>query len=72
MIFCMCAVLLWQKGQAYFEQVLNNPSMMPCDISFESLLFLADAAYEQQVGKPFDYQPTSNYETYSNKKGWQL
>ena len=69
-LYVRCAVVA--EGQAYYEQVLNDPQTMPGDITFEPLLFLADAAYEQQVGKQFDYQPTYNYETYSNKKGWQL
>lgn len=69
-LYVRCAVVA--EGQVYYEQVLNDPQTMPGDITFESLLSLADAAYKQQAGKPFDYQPSYNYETYSNKKGWQI
>lgn len=69
-LYVRCAVVA--EGKAYFEKVLTNPSEMPNEISFEPLLYLADRAYEQKTGKSFDYFPAINFETYSNREGWNL
>jgi hypothetical protein len=42
---------------------------MPEDIVFEPLLYLADDAFEMKMKFPFNYVPTYNYETQSNKSG---
>ncbi|MBK6949920.1 MAG: DUF4240 domain-containing protein [Haliscomenobacter sp.] len=63
-----CAVVA--EGKAYFDNVLQNPSEFPADLSFEPILNLPDQAYELKTGRTFDYAPTVSYETYSNKKAW--
>ncbi|MFM9951564.1 MAG: DUF4240 domain-containing protein [Saprospiraceae bacterium] len=68
-LYIRCAVVA--EGKAYFEKVLNDPTEFPADITFEPLLSLADDAYEKKTGRKFDYHPTFNYETYSNKEGWK-
>ncbi len=67
-LYARCAVVA--EGQAYYEKVLNDPTLMPNDIVFEPLLSLADFAYEMKMGMEFNYRPTYNYETRSNKSGW--
>jgi hypothetical protein len=69
-LYARCAVVA--EGKEYYEQVLNEPSLMPDEIVFEPLLFLADDAFEMKMGIPFNYKPTYNYETQSNKAGWQI
>jgi hypothetical protein len=44
---------------------------MPEDLTFEPLLYAALHAYKRKTGKDFMYIPTHNYETYSNKAGWE-
>lgn len=69
-LYARCAVVA--EGRNYYEKVLNDSSQMPEDIVFEPLLYLADDAFEMKTGIPFNYVPTYNYETQSNKLGWQL
>ena len=69
-LYARCAVVA--EGKAYYDMVLNEPAKMPDDIIFEPLLYLADDAFEMKMGIPFNYMPTYNYETQSNKAGWQL
>lgn len=69
-LYARCAVVA--EGREYYEKVLNDSSQMPDDIVFEPLLYLADDAFELKMGIPFNYMPIYNYETQSNKTGWQL
>lgn len=68
-LYVRCAVVA--EGKDYFEEILKTPSALTDEISFDHLLNLADRAYKLKTGKSFDYHPTFNYETYSNKTGWQ-
>lgn len=69
-LYARCAVVA--EGKVYYEKVLNDPAQMPDDIIFEPLLYLADDSFEMKTGVPFNYRPTFNYETQSNREGWQL
>jgi Protein of unknown function (DUF4240) len=69
-LYARCAVVA--EGKDYYEKVLNDPAQMPEDIVFEPLLYIADDAFEIKMNVPFNYMPTYNYETQSNKSGWQL
>jgi len=63
-----CAVA---NGKKAFEQILKNPKLMPKDMDFEPLLYVASDAFEQKTGMAWDYIPAFNMETYSNKAGWE-
>ena len=65
-LYVRCAVIA--EGQLYYENVLKNTDEMPFDIAFEPLLSLAADAYALKTGKKFDYYPTFNYETGSNRE----
>lgn len=67
-LYTRCAVVA--NGKEYYEKVLNNPRLMPTDLTFEPLLYIALTAYKQKTGKNFMGISAFNYETYSNKKGW--
>lgn len=67
-LYARCAVVA--NGKDYFIRVLNNPSEMPPELTFEPLLSIASVAYKNKTGKPFVALPVFPYETYSNKKGW--
>jgi len=69
-LYARCAVVA--EGKTYYEEVLSNPGLMPNDIVFEPLLYLAEDAFELKMGVPFNYTPTYNYETRSNETGWKL
>lgn len=67
-LYARCCVVA--NGFDFYEKVLHEPSLMPKDLTFESLLTLAHQAYFHKTGKQFRYVPTYNIETFSNKKGW--
>lgn len=58
------------NGQAAFNAILANPTLMPKELTFEPILTLAAKAFELKMDKPFNYFHTTNYETYANEKGW--
>jgi hypothetical protein len=68
-LYTRCAVVA--NGQNYYEKVLESPHLMPPDLTFESLLYVTLKAYKHKTGKAFTPVYAYNYETYSNKKGWQ-
>ncbi|MDZ7878649.1 MAG: DUF4240 domain-containing protein [Saprospiraceae bacterium] len=68
-LYARCCVIA--NGQKAYESVLQNPVLMPKNLTFESLLSLASKAYSKKTGKKFDYVTTISMETYANKKGWQ-
>jgi hypothetical protein len=68
-LYTRCAVVA--NGPKYYEKVLKNPQLMPPDLTFEPLLYTALKAYKRKTGKSFTPVYAYNYETYSNKKGWQ-
>ena len=67
-LYARCCVVA--NGQAAFDTVLANPTLMPKDLTFEPLLSLASKAFELKTGKPFNYFHSFNYETFANEKGW--
>ncbi len=67
-LYARCCVVA--NGHDFYQTVLEEPTLMPKDLTFESLLTLAHQAYFHKTGKQFRYVPTYNFETFSNKKGW--
>ncbi len=67
-LYTRCCVVA--NGKEAYETILNNPSEMPKDLTFEPLLSLASEAYQLKTGKIFNYSGVFNFETYSNEKGW--
>lgn len=68
-LYVRCAIIA--EGREYYENILQHPQELSNEISFEPLLHLADDAYKLKTGKDFNYIPSYNYETYSNKEAWQ-
>lgn len=68
-LYARCCVVA--NGREAFENVLKDPALMPKDLDFEAILYVAADAFERKTGKPFDYMPAHNYETYSNLEGWR-
>ena len=58
-------------GKEAYEQAVQHPALMLKDLTFEALLSVASKAYELKTGTPLTYLPAFDYETYSNKEGWQ-
>lgn len=64
-----CAVA---NGKAFYEKVLEEPSLMPKELTFEPLLYLAEKSHQLKTGsETYDFLPTVSYETFSNHAGWK-
>lgn len=68
-LYARCCVIA--NGRELYESVLDDPSEMPEDLTFEALLYLPAEAYERKTGKEYDYIPAYPIETYSNEAGWK-
>jgi hypothetical protein len=60
------------NGRAFYETVLADPTQMPKDVEFESLLYVASSAYERKTGLDDDGSLDSpvSFETFANEAGW--
>jgi hypothetical protein len=67
-LYARCVVVA--NGRAYHEDVVADPSQMPEDMEFESLLYVARAAFERKTGQEYDFSPSVSFETFSNERGW--
>lgn len=68
--FLYARCLAVAKGKKFYKKVLTKPKNMPVGEDFEALLYLAEEAYQQKTGKPYQYMPTINYESFFNQKLW--
>jgi hypothetical protein len=59
------------NGEEFYQSVLSDPSKMPKDLEFESLLSISREAFLKKTGDDFDYSPGCSYETFSNRDGWK-
>lgn len=67
-LYARCLVVA--KGQAYYQEVLKQPTNMPIGKDFEALLSVAEQAYFKKTGKAYAYIPTINYESFFNQELW--
>jgi len=68
-LYARCGVVA--EGKTYFYHIVTHPVEMPTDLDFSPLLRIAKKAYERKTGKKMTILPAFNYETYSNKQGWE-
>lgn len=69
-LYARCCVIA--NGRSFYEKVLQNPSKMPKEYTFESLLYLPQKAWEMKTGRTqYDYFPEIWSETFSNPEGWE-
>lgn len=67
-LYARCAALT--NGREQYEALLADPTQMPKDLEFESLLYIALQAWEVKTGDEADLVTDVSYETYSNRAGW--
>lgn len=67
-LYARCGVVA--NGRTVFMRVKRDPSRMPEDLEFESLLSAASTAYEQSTGDDWEHVTSRSYETFSNAGGW--
>ncbi len=68
-LYARCFVV--SKGRATVESVLADPSKMPKDRTFESLLYAATRAYSRRTGHETEWSTHFSSETGSNSRGWR-
>jgi Protein of unknown function (DUF4240) len=59
-------------GRKFYDQVRNDPSLMPSSIDqwCEPLLFVASNAWKQQTGDELDCTTSVSFESGSNRAQW--
>lgn len=68
-LYARCCVVA--NGQAFYEAVLADPSRMPKEFTFESLLYLPQQAWKLKTGQDsYPHFPEVWAETFSNALGW--
>jgi hypothetical protein len=69
-LYARCAVVA--RGRATYDLVREDPTRMPKNEEFESLLYVASTAYERKTGLEWDDLDDTavSYETFSNEAGW--
>ena len=68
-LYSRCGVVA--NGQVFYESVVQNPSRMPKEFTFESILYLPEKAWRMKTGRDdYDYAPQTWCETFSNPEGW--
>src|SRR5262245_30561346 len=67
-LYARCVVVA--NGRQFYKSVLKDPSQMPKDLEFESLLGLASSAYKLKTGEEFEYCKGCSYDSFSNPIGW--
>jgi hypothetical protein len=68
-LYSRCCVVA--NGEQYYLRALADPKRMAKDKEFEAILSVAREAYQKKTHKEFDNHSSINYETFSNKNGWQ-
>ena len=68
-LYSRCVVVA--NGASYFDSVLKDPRVMPRDLEFEPILYVAAKAYRKKTGEDFTYVSKVDYETFSNEAGWR-
>lgn len=69
-LYARCCVVA--NGKKFYETVLHDPSKMPKEFTFESLLYLPKLAWQLKTGRDdYNYYPEVWAETFSNPEGWQ-
>ena len=67
-LYARCVVVA--NGPELYESVLADPTEMPKDGEFESLLTVGPTAFERKTGEEFDHVSPVSYESFSNQSGW--
>ncbi|TDN36726.1 hypothetical protein A8B98_08045 [Hymenobacter sp. UV11] len=68
-LYCRCCVII--NGRKFYEFTLDYPKNWPVDGTFESVLYLAQKAYERKTAdEDYPHSSEPSFETYSNRAGW--
>ncbi len=69
-LYSRCCVVA--NGQVFYQKVLENPTKMPKEYTFESLIYLPRKAWQHKTNQDnYSYFPEIWHETFSNPEGWE-
>ncbi len=68
-LYIRCCVVA--NGKQFYENVLQNPKLMPKEIDFEPLLNVASKAYQLKNQAEIPILTRVSYETFSNQNAWE-
>jgi len=68
-LYSRCVVVA--NGRKLYDAALADPTKMPQGIEFESILYLAESAFEQKTGGDYDHVTAVDHESFQNADGWQ-
>lgn len=67
-LYARCVVVA--NGRDVYASVLADPSQMPQEMEFESLLSLPSTAYERKTGNDYEHVTPVSCESFQNLAGW--
>jgi hypothetical protein len=67
-LYSRCVVVA--NGRDFYELVLADPSQMPQEMEFESILYLAAGAFEEKTGESYEHVSPVDHESFQNAAGW--
>lgn len=67
-LYARCCVIA--NGREAFEQVKDDPTLMPDKLHFDELLFVAERAWRIRTGKEYDHRPAYSMEMGANQANW--
>lgn len=67
-LYQRCVVVA--NGKELFDVALRDPTQMPQNLEFESLLYVPHHAFERKTGEEYDHSTPVSYESFENKTGW--
>lgn len=71
-LYARCVALV--NGKPYYNAILKGRKKLPANMDFETILYVPQKAWERiynEDGDEYLHEAKLNYETYSNKAGWE-
>lgn len=67
-LYSRCVVVA--NGRDFFASVVADPTQMPQDMEFETLLSLPVLAFERKTGREYEHVSRVSFESFQNSAGW--
>lgn len=68
-LYSRCVIVA--NGSGFYASVIADPTQMPQNMEFESLLSVASNAFERKTGEEYEHTTAVSYESFQNVNGWR-
>ena len=68
-LYRRCVVVA--NGSEFYASVIADPTKMPQEMEFESLLSVASNAFVRKTGEEYEHATAVSYESFQNLDGWR-